>query len=83
MIVAILQQTSVSCKVEKELNCSPTKSSPFQLLAAIQTVAVLDQSDKVLGYIVNKILSSAELTKGEFVMIFVVKNVHERRKERV
>ena len=62
---------------------SPTERSALELLAAIQTVTKLEETDVVLRDLVNKVPCRARLAEGELVVVFVVKHVHEGRQERM
>lgn len=60
---------------------SPTKSRLLQLLAPVQTITKLQQTNVVLSDLVDQVLASSELTQSELVMIFIVKHIHERCEE--
>ena len=60
-----------------------TERSSLELLAAVQTVAELEQTDVVLGYLVDEMPCCAELAESELVVILVVEDIEERGKERM
>ena len=47
----------------------PTKSCSLQLLASVQRVSKLQQTDIVLGHVVNEMSGSIDLSEGKLVMI--------------
>ena len=55
---------------------TPTESSSLELLASIQAVAELEQTDIVLADLVNEMLRSIDLPERELVVVLVVKDVH-------
>ena len=60
---------------------APTERSAFELLTTVQTVTEFQESDIVLSDRVNQMPRGSELTKSEFVMIFVVQDIYERGQE--
>lgn len=62
---------------------SPTKCSLLQLFTPIQAVTKLQETNIILGDMVNEMSSRSKLTKSEFVVIFVVQDVHQRGQERM
>lgn len=54
----------------------PTQCSFFKLLAPVQTVSELEQSNIVFCNLVDEMSCRSELTKGKFVMVLVIKDVH-------
>jgi len=61
----------------------PTESSTFELFAAVERVAEFQETDIVFCDLVDEVTSSAELAEGEFVVVFVVEDVHEGGEEGV
>ena len=60
-----------------------TERSSLELLAAVQTVAELEQTDVVLGYLVDEMPCCAELAESKLVVVLVVQDIEERGKERM
>ena len=54
---------------------APTERSAFELLTTVQTVTEFQESDIVLGDRVYQVPCGSKLTKGEFVMVFVVQDI--------
>jgi hypothetical protein len=73
----------VSCRRHEAGQYSPTEGSLLELLATVQAVTELEQADIVLCYLVNQVPCSAQLAQGKLVVIFVIKDVHKGRQERV
>ena len=46
-----------------------TKSGFLQLLTSVQTVAKLDETNIILGHVLNQVASSVDLTQSQLVMI--------------
>ncbi len=57
----------------------PPECGFFQLLAPIQRVAKLEETDIIFRDLGDKMTSCVELTEGELVMILIVQDVEERR----
>src|SRR6478609_1998039 len=62
---------------------SPTEGGLLQLLASVQRVTKLEQSDVVLCDAVDEVASGVELTKSQLVVVLVIKNVEKGGQERV
>ena len=61
----------------------PAKCSSFELLAAVQAVAELEETAVVFRDLVDQMSAGVDLTQGEFVMILVVQDIQEGGHERV
>mmetsp|Transcript_5471 Transcript_5471/g.9261 ORF Transcript_5471/g.9261 Transcript_5471/m.9261 type:complete len:659 (+) Transcript_5471:197-2173(+) len=55
----------------------PSEGGPLELLAAVERVSVLEEPDVVGGHVVHNILGLVDVSKGQFVVISIVKDVHE------
>ena len=51
-----------------------TQSRALELLAAVQTVTELDQTNIVLGHLLDQVTSRIDLTECQLIMVFVVKD---------
>ena len=60
-----------------------TQRSVLQLLAAVQRVSVLQQTDIVLADLRHHVLRRVDLTESQLVVVTVIQNVDEIRKEGV
>ena len=60
-----------------------SKGGALELLASVQTVTELEESDIVLCDLVNQMACGAQLTESQLVVILVVEDVEERGEERV
>lgn len=60
-----------------------TESCSLELLASVETVAEFEETDIVLGYLVDQMPGSTELTESQFVVVLVIQNIEEGRKEGV
>jgi hypothetical protein len=82
MIVAILHiardKIKNRSKAKKVRGDAPTEGSLLQLLAAVQAVTELEQANIILPNMVDQMAGCPQLAEGELVMVFVVKNVHQR-----
>ena len=60
-----------------------TKAGALQLLAAVKRVTELEETQVVLGDVVNVVLGGVHLAQSELVVIAVIENVHKIAVERV
>lgn len=56
----------------------PAQSSSLQLLASIQTVAELQQTNVIFANLVDKMASGIDLSKSKLIVILIVKNIEKR-----
>jgi hypothetical protein len=61
----------------------PSEGGPLELLASVQRVTELEETNIVLGQVVNEVAGNVELTKRELVMIPVVQDVDQISVERM
>ena len=61
----------------------PTQRGPLQLLAAVERVAELHETDVVARYVVDEVLGRVDLAQRQLVVVLVVQDVHEVGVERV
>lgn len=61
----------------------PSQSSPLQLFAPVQRVSELQQPAVILSDLVGQMPGGVDLTQSELVVVLVVEDVEEGRKERV
>ena len=50
----------------------PTERGTLELLASVQAVTKLEQTDIVLGYLVDEMPGGTELTKGQLIVVLVI-----------
>lgn len=60
-----------------------TEGGALELLASVERVAELEETDVILGDLVDEMAGSAELTQRELVVVLVVKNVEQGREKGV
>jgi len=60
-----------------------TESSLLELLAAVERVTELEETNIVLGDLRDEVTSSRDLAEGKLVVVLVVENVKQAREERV
>merc|ERR1719219_3113124 len=61
----------------------PSQGGSLQLLTPVQRVTKLQESDVVLGHVVNEVPGSVDLTQSQLVMVFVIQNIHQIGIERM
>ncbi len=54
-----------------------TEGRAFQLLAAIERITKLEQSNVVLGHVIDEVSGSVDLTQGQLVVVPVIEHIHE------
>ena len=57
--------------------CHSAQRSTFQLLASVKWIAKLDEANIVRRYVVNKVKGNVDLSQRQFVVIFVVEDIHK------
>ncbi len=60
-----------------------TKGCTLELLASVERVTELDETNVVLGDLLDEVLSGVELTKSKLVVVLIVENIEKRGDERV
>lgn len=58
-----------------------TKSGPLELLASVQRITELEQSNVIFGDLRDEMTGSIELTKRELVVVLVVQDIQQVAQE--